>query len=478
MPTPSPLAALTPHLARVQLLVPVNLPAGLAADVARDWQAEGARPSGFEELLPHFQRLMQPDDAAATSVCWGRHRLGSEALASIAARLSLGTHGGTPLLAPALQAADLTLTPSGDGLLALHLAYPASATLDEVADSFTTLRRATTARLPHDPIWTLASPADGHRLAMEPWLPPADDSGQRRLSLQALAGALVGLTPAAALVDVARGGFAYGHASVTLEAHPGADALEDALSRLARGVPTSFDRPPADALGVRTLAPRGNRRVAVAREAVAAISWPSGGETAHDELRWATDRFHGIYRLLHFHVHAERMAIASFSDRAARLAGALDPDALLAQQHAISALLVEITAYTLTLTGEECGGNGDHVAVFRALRQAHLIASQRDELRAEIDELRALLRAVDNARDQLAADAERQASKEERDFQRRISLLAFFITPLAVVTGVLGVNVDVGDGEPMLFPLGAALWVLAGAYGLSALFLGGSLRRR
>jgi hypothetical protein len=312
-------------------------------------------------------------------------------------------------------------------------------------------------------VWSLAASA-------------ADTSAPPQLSLRALAAAMVGLPRED---EVARGGFAYGHASVTLAAPPSPELLEDALYRLSRGVPTPFERPrTADGLGARVLSPRGNRRVAIARESVASLSWPSGGVSLEDELRWAVDRFHGIYRLLHLHVHAERLAIAGFSDRAARLAGALDADALLAQQAAVAGLLVEITAYTLTLTGEECGGNGDHIAFFTALRGAHLIAAQRDELRAEIDELRALLRAVENARDQLAADAERQASQDERDFQRRISLLAFFITPLAVVTGVLGVNVDVGEGQPLLFPLDAALWVLAGAYGLSALMLGRSTRRR
>jgi|GEM_PF-2597146 len=456
--TTNHLASLPPvAFARTEIFVPFTLAPGSAAPIQPNgfWVGVDGKKDmahGVRELLPHFRHLMSGDsEGNRVSARWDRFRLEPQLLSFV--RKSLSVHPARledATLPLRLAGIAATVFPHGDGLMGFEFEWQPDANgrlaVTTLADALPVLRRIQgnhTQRF--HPIWTLARPERPPGGAPTTLLEvtPAGD-----LHLTDIARALLsGLTPGTVL-DSELGVL---HTSVVLDAPPPPGAVETALFHLGHAAPTTFLPPTKFDKQTRLLEPRGNRRLVLTREGATALSWPaSAASPVHSEAEWAKNRFFGVYRLLHTHVHAERLAISGLNDRAAEFANKLEDDKLLEQQKDIETLLIEVTRYTLSLTGEDCGGNGDHVAFFAVLRAVHRIPQQRDELRAEIDELRALLRAVENKRERAADEAERAFEREERVFQKRVSVFGFYAVPATIALGILGANLDCG-GVPHTF---------------------------
>jgi hypothetical protein len=414
---------------------------------------------GISELLPHFRRLMGGEESAGSDgPRWEQLQLDPELLGLLKQRLSVSpAKVEGPPLPLRISAVTATLFPQGDGLLGLEFEWNVDGdglTVAAMANALPVLRRihgSHTQRF--HPFWSLPAPksADGLIGALFKALPAGG------LHLQDLATALLG---DADRVRLNGSDLASLHTSLVLAAPIRSDeATKAAVFHLGHAAPTSFVPPTSLDKQTRRLEPRGNRHVVLTREGATAISWPTTDAARNSEMEWARNRFFGVYRLLHMHVHAERLAIATLNDRAATFSNKLDDERLLEQQGDIERLLVEVTRYTLSLTGEDCGGNGDHVAFFSVLRAVHRIPQQRDELRAEIDELRGLLRAVENRREK-ATDA------EERRFQKRVSVFGIYAVPLTLALAVLGANIDC-NGQTYSFPVLESLFIVAlgGAFG-------------
>jgi hypothetical protein len=456
----------------------------------REASHENLQLKGVRELLPHFRRLMTghgddgPTPPHGLPAAWRRHVVADAFVHDVLGRFTPAAARVDGLaVSGRITAVDCTVFPTGEGLFGLEFTWlPETTTIADLANLVPLMRRADgNPQHRYEPFWTVA-PHRGNGPDPTAGLTGATPDG--RLQLKDILAWLIG---PAHIGEIAPTGLGAAHTTIVLR-QPPADrrTLEPWLFHIAHAVPPTF-QPPSDVRRlIEILEPRGNRLIGIAREGAVAIGWPAAAATEGAEIQWASNRFHGVYRLLHMHVHAERMAIAGLSDAAARFANMLDDNALLVQQHRIEQLLVNVTRYTLSLTGEDCGGNGDHVNFFAALRRVHRIPGQRDELRAEIDELRALLRAVDSRRAEEIMREERdfqrrvhEANEEERIFQRRISTVGFFAVPLSVVLGVLGANVrGSGTDAQTLFDWSEVAWMITASLATGAAFWFGSRVRR
>lgn len=448
--------------ARTEVFVPfVGDPRGRNGEESGPTQWQPAPRSrgvghGISELLPHFRRLMGGDEGTGSDgPRWEQLHLNPELLGMLKQRLAVSpAKVEGPPLPLRISAVTATLFPQGDGLLGFEFEWTVHGeglTVAAMADALPVLRRIHGSHgQRYHPIWSLPAPdrpPGGLIGALFKALPAGG------LHLQDLAAALLGDSDR---VRLNGSDLASLHTSLVLSGpSPSDEATKAAVFHLGHAAPTSFVPPTSLDKQTRRLEPRGNRHVVLTREGATAISWPSTESAANSEMEWARNRFFGVYRLLHMHVHAERLAIATLNDRAATFSNKLDDERLLEQQGDIERLLVEVTRYTLSLTGEDCGGNGDHVAFFSVLRAVHRIPQQRDELRAEIDELRGLLRAVENRREK-ATDA------EERRFQKRVSVFGIYAVPLTLALAVLGANIESGGQTYNFTALESFLTVAAG----------------
>lgn len=445
---------------------------------------------GFEHLAPALRALLGEAGGSA-GVRW--YTLDDTARGRLLGHLRLAGGGEA---VPEVEDVHVVVYPLGVAFCVFRVAWAGLRTLDDAVDVTFAARVARADR--RSPGWTVSAP------------PPAGLSEAVREARLRAAAAFGPLAPALAGEPVTLHELvvwlvgpslhptrrdAVPHTSVVLAEEPTAAALGRAAWRLRRGYGRDYVTPPPDAEGPdRTLRPRGNRLVAVSRDGAVAIGWPADG----DSLAFETDawpaRFVGVWLLLHLQVLSERATLASLSEAVPQhvraLAAAGSGDAARRARDDLARLVERMVHYSAAISTEDCGGLGDQVEFYGALRGVNGIGAQRAELRAEIGELFGLVEARHH---QAEAQAHREADDERRRqadaaveaerlelrareldraaTQRLQDTATFLGLPLLIVSlvsGILGMNYR--PGEP------AFVWVTSVAVLLGVLVTAVALR--
>lgn len=422
------------------------------------WEQALDEPNGVGELTPALQALLDVRGATKSPWTWRRLKLSRQVRSLVFEKPTIGREKATEspgrIGAFGVEAVEVMLLPMGHGIVSVSADWCRGGPrrIEELLTGLSYLRHV---RAPSGlATWTLGPreasserPLQGlGRLAQV-----IHEGGQ--IDLASIVHALlVGDDERQPdLVDESRLGVV--HSVVRLTAEPPAEQLNGLLFHLRRGYEPSY-LVPRSAISDIVHEPRTNRRIGISREGVACVTWPDPRGSARFEQEWPR-RFMRVYLLLHVHVHAERLALAELAANASGFVLDLEIRDLRSRRAEIEELVVELTRYTITLTGEDCGGPTEYAEFFSAVRTVHNIGPQRDELRAEIAELNALLQA---AEEQL-----------ERRFQHYISSFVSITLPLGLVLAFFGANIAGPSGQ-IAFTWDVVLASCLGAVGAGSAF--------
>jgi hypothetical protein len=231
------------------------------------------------------------------------------------------------------------------------------------------------------------------------------------------------------------------HDTVVVLGHrPDDVSLEAELFRLGRGY-SGNQHPPPELTRDRTLWFRQGRVARVAREGSVALSWPVDDVQARFEFNDWPQRYLGVYAELALFARAEAEALRRISAEAAGHMARLERDGDVSAVKKLRAPLLEtgmrMARYTVTLSSDDCGGLSDYADFFEAARAVHGVAAQRQELRAELTELLAL---VEIAYRDVAEKQRETEQNEERVFNKQIGIVSAVTIPFALVASVAGMN--------------------------------------
>lgn len=429
--------------------------------------------SEVDELAPAFKALLQSEKGSPDPLAWRRLQLHSDVLDSILGGPVLHSRKGQSFEGFEISEVEIVTFPLGTGVVIVHIDWmPTVATSLTVGGLRSRLYLARHARFVPDKDdvcgWTLRgrplrasehAPSselpDEHVACLGPALIGARYH-DHLIGLQDLVGSLLlGPVDEGEIVALFQGSrYAMHHSSVVLETEPSPEEWALLSFHLRRAYELEY-RPAQVSLSDVDYAPRANRHIGVSREGAVSISYvPDGVSETFELVDWPQQKFQRFYLLLRLHAVAEQLALAQLSHRAAMKALEFDsPGTLVALRPGMDALLRDMVRYTLTLTGEDCGGLTDSTDFFSVVRRVHRIEEQREELRREIQELASLVQVA-----HLDAQQKRQKAEAAREFafQRRIGWLAAVFGPLTVVTGILGINLPLDEMIPGWTPWRAA----------------------
>eukprot|EP01125_Pyxidicula_operculata_P017420 TRINITY_DN6104_c0_g1_i1.p1 TRINITY_DN6104_c0_g1~~TRINITY_DN6104_c0_g1_i1.p1 ORF type:complete len:582 (+),score=120.97 TRINITY_DN6104_c0_g1_i1:389-2134(+) len=216
---------------------------------------------------------------------------------------------------------------------------------------------------------------------------------------------------------------------------------------------------------------RQNRYLGMSREGTISLSWPSStlkstGITGDFEVQKWYKVFLGIYLLLAVHVQGEKAILLELSNMSSNSAELLKIIAkkgenslgdIVKIRNDLFSMAVMMTRYTIQMGSHDCGGLSDYVEFFSSLRSIFRIRQRRHELRADIQDVLALVEssyleeqrkyteverilAQDDKR--VKYEIEKKKFQHQSRFERWVGVVSIMFLPIVVISGIMGMNLD------------------------------------